>query len=99
MVRNCSNNYDQSALGNIDPDINYLSAHNGSIQTPYYDDETFIDKYGNNNKLSMFHLNIRSVSDHFLEVSSYIESLKIEFKIISLPLNHVILISTSKSIL
>ena len=68
-----------------------MSANNRSIQTAYCDNQTFVDKYGNNNKLSMFHLNIRSVPDHFLEFSLYIESLKIKLKIIALSetwINH-----------
>ena len=52
---NCFNNYDTSSLGNIDPDINYYKTSNS---TPYYDDQTFREKNGNNIKLSMFHLNI-----------------------------------------
>ena len=68
VVKICFIDRDHRTLGNIDPDINYLSANNGYILTPYYADETFVDKYGNINKLSMFQSNIRSVPDHILIV-------------------------------
>ena len=36
----CSNDYDPSLLGNVDPDINYLYSHNNVKNTPYYNDQS-----------------------------------------------------------
>ena len=55
-----------------------------SINTQYYDDQKFRDKFKSNKNISMFHLNIRSISEHFIELTSYIHSLNIDFKIIGI---------------
>ena len=78
------NRTDQSALNNIDPDINYLSTNMKSINTQYYDDQQFRHKFKSNKNISMFHLNIRSIPEHFIELTSYIHSLNIAFKIIGI---------------
>ena len=78
------NRTDQSALNNIDPDINYLSTNMKSINTQYYDDQQFRDKFKSNKNISMFHLNIRSILEHFIELTSYIHRLNIAFKIIGI---------------
>ena len=78
------NRTDQSALNNIDPDINYLSTNMKSINTQYYDEQQFRDKFKSNKNISMFHLNIRSISEYFIELTSYIHSLNIDFKIIGI---------------
>ena len=75
---------DQSALNNIDPDINYLGTNMKSTNTQYYDDQQFRDKFKSNKNISMFHLNIRSIPEHFIELTSYIHSLNIAFKIIGI---------------
>ena len=64
---NCFNG--PSTLGNIDPDIHYFSANNGLKNTPYYNDKT-------NQQFSMFHLNIRSIPDHFTELTSLLNDLE-----------------------
>ena len=38
------NSTDQSALNNIDSDINYLSTNMKSVNTQYYDDQQIRDK-------------------------------------------------------
>ena len=78
------NRTDRSALSNIDPDINYLNTNMKSINTQYYDDQQFRDKFKSNTNISMFHLNIRSIPEHFIELTSYIHSLNIDFKIIGI---------------
>ena len=67
---NCFNDHDPSSLGNIDPDIHYLSINNKLYKIPYYNDQTFRNEFANNRNLSMIHLNIRSIHDHFLELTS-----------------------------
>ena len=64
MNNNCFYSSDQSALNKIDPDIHYLTVNNCPIDTPYYSEQLFRDKFGNNINLSMLHLNIRNVPDH-----------------------------------
>ena len=51
-----------------------------SINTQYYDDQQFRDKFKSNKSLSMFHLNIRSIPKHLIELTSYIHGLNITFK-------------------
>ena len=79
-----SNRTDQSALNDIDPDLNYFRTDIISLNTAYFDDQTFKEKFKFNNTLSMYHLNIRSLPEHFIEFTAYIEHLNIDFKIIAL---------------
>ena len=81
---NCFNDYDPRSLCNIDSDINYHKASNTFNSTPYYDDQTFRDKNGNNIKLSMFHLNIRSIPDQFTELTTLLSKLDTDLKIIAI---------------
>ena len=55
-----------------------------SINTQYYDDQQLRDKLKSNKNISMFHLNIRSIPEHFIELTSYIHRLNIAFKIIGI---------------
>ena len=55
-----------------------------SINTQYYDDQQFRDDFKSTKNLSIFHLNIRSIHEHFIELTSYIHSLNIPFKIIGI---------------
>ena len=82
--RNCFNGPDPSTLGNIDPDIHYFSANNVLKNTPYYNDKTFQTKFGKNQQFSMFHLNIRSIPDHFTELTSLLNNLETEIKVITI---------------
>ena len=75
--KNCFNAPDPSTLGNIDPDIHYFSANNMLKNTPYYNDKTFQTKFGKNQQFSMFHLNIRSIPDHFSELTSLLTEIKV----------------------
>ena len=45
------NRTDQSALNNIDPDMNYLSTNMKSINTQYYDDQQFRAKFKSNKNM------------------------------------------------
>ena len=76
--------YDPSALGNIDPDVHYLTNTHNVNNTSYFIDQSFRKKYGANKNLSMLHLNIRSLPDHFLEFTTFLQNLDIELKIIAL---------------
>ena len=49
-----------------------------------FDDQHFRDKFKSNKNLSMFHLNIRSIPEHVIQLTSYIDSLDIVFKIIAI---------------
>ena len=84
MNNTCFNTPDQSTLNIIDPDFHYLTVNCCPIDTPYLSEQLFRDKYGNNTNLSMLHLNIRSVPDHFLGLISFLDNLTIELKIIAL---------------
>ena len=50
----------------------------------YYDINNFNINYTNDNKLSLFQMNIRSLSDHFREIVTYLDCLNTKFKIIAL---------------
>ena len=81
----CFNDYDPSLLGNIDPDINYLNSNKKVLNTPYYNDQSFSRKFhSNNDSLSMLHLNIRSIPDHFLQLTSLLNNLNVELKIVAI---------------
>ena len=54
------------------------------INIQYYDDQQFRNKLKSIKNLSMFYLNIRSIPEHFIELTSYIHSLNIDFKIIEI---------------
>ena len=78
------NRTDQSVLRNIDLDMNYRSANMAHTDTGYFDDQHFRDKFKSNKHMSMFHLNIRSIPEHFIELKSFLDSLDIVFKIIAI---------------
>ena len=81
----CFNDYDPSLLGNIDPDINYLNSNKKVVNTHYYNDQSFSKTFHSNNvSLSMLHLNIRSIHDHFLKLTSLQNNLNIELKIVAI---------------
>ena len=78
------NRTDISALSNVDPDINYLNYNMAYTNTWYFDDQHFKDKFKSYKKISMVHLNIRSIPEHFIELTSFIDSLDFVFQIIAI---------------
>ena len=69
-------------LTEMDPDIQYYSNSNY-----YYLEDQFISKVAeqkNCNRLSFFHLNVKSIPNCFDELEMYINSLKLEFTMIAL---------------
>ena len=82
MNNTCFNTPDQRTLTIID--FHYLTVNSCPIDTPYFSEQLFRDKYGKNTNLSMLHLNVRSVPDHFLGLISFLDNLTIELKIIAL---------------
>ena len=76
--------HEQSVLNKIDPDINYLNAQTIINNTKYSTEHSFRKKIGKTTKLSLFHLNIRSIPDHFLEFTSFLDVLDVELKVIAI---------------
>ena len=69
----CFSGYDPSILGNIDPAINYLNSDN-KVKYPI----TFAKKFNRNiDSLSMLYLNIRSLHDNLLQLTSLLNNLNI----------------------
>ena len=64
--------------------MNYLSSNMTHTDTGYFDDQHFREKFKSTKNMSMFHLNIRSIPEHFIELTSYLDSLDIVFKIIAI---------------
>ena len=59
-------------LCEIDPDINYIGEENTMKCNQYYAIHNFNMNYTNDNKLSLFLLNLRSLPDHFREMVTYL---------------------------
>ena len=76
-------NYDRSVLCDIDPDLNCLNSM-FKVDSDYYTEASFNEKFSNNQRFSLIHLNIRSIPSHFTEFLCYLDVLEIEFKIIAL---------------
>ena len=66
--------------------------------TGYVDDQHFRDKFKSNKNMSMFHLNIRSIPEHFIELTSYHDSLDNDFKIMAISETWLKLYHTEYSI-
>ena len=85
LVGTCSKYYTDSVhksiLCDIDPDLNYL---NNISKSEYYDETIFNQSFRKTSNFSLTHLNIRSVPLHFTQCMSYLDTLDIDFKIISL---------------
>ena len=75
---------DHSILSDIDPDFNYLNSIKESINSNYYNETTFKNRYKSNSNFSLLHLNIRSVVSHFTEFLCYLDTLNFVFKVIAL---------------
>ena len=78
------NTFDRSNLCDIDPDINYLSSNDFSVENNYYTENEFNSTYANNNNFSIFLLNMRSLPEHFNELTAYLDCLNFKFKILAL---------------
>ena len=75
---------DHSILSDIDPDFNYPNSIKESINSNYYNETTFKNRYKSNSNFSLLHLNIRSVVSHFTEFLCYLDTLNFVFKVIAL---------------
>ena len=71
-------------FSDIDPDFNYLNSIKESINSNYYNETTFKNRYKSNSNFSLLHLNIRSVVSHFTEFLCYLDTLNFAFKLIAL---------------
>ena len=80
----------ESPFNEMDPDFQYFSDSNyiNNTQCDYYTEETFNYKFKNNydfkDKLSLFHMNIKSLPKHHCELEIYLDSLSVKFSIIGL---------------
>ena len=75
-------------LTEMDPDIQFYSnsQYTHGAKCDYYLEDRFISKGVEKkcNQLSFFHLNVKSIPKHFNELEMYINSLKLEFTMITL---------------
>ena len=62
---NVNEKYDHSILSQIDPDMNYPLVNDSFSTSTYYGEKSFNYSFSNNNNLSLFHMNIRSIPKHF----------------------------------
>ena len=74
------NEYDNSILSDIDPDIH----HNNCGNSKYYNEYSFNIEFKKSYELSIFHLNIRSIAANFSKLRAQLDILHINFKIIAL---------------
>ena len=74
------NEYDNSILSDIDPDIH----HNNCGNSKYYNEYSFNNEFKKSYELSIFHLNIRSIAANFSKLRAQLDTLHINFKIIAL---------------
>ena len=84
------NNRIDTPLTEIDPDLQFYteSHYICSTKCEYYLEEQFVSEISENRKLetqmSLFHMNIKSLSKHFDELLLYLDSIKFKFSIIGL---------------
>ena len=77
-------------LTEIDPDLQFYteSHYICSTKCEYHLEEQFVSEISENRKLetqmSLFHMNIKSLSKHFDELLLYLDSIKFKFSIIGL---------------
>ena len=82
---NVNEKYDHSILSQIDPDMNYPQLNDSVSTSTYYDEKSFSYSFSNNNNLSLFHMNIRSISKHFSDLkANYLANLKHSFSVIGI---------------
>ena len=75
-------------FADIDPDYQYYTNfhHNGKLNCDYYFEDKFrcqLDKI-DESQLSLFHLNVKSISKHYDELELYLNSLDFKFSFIGL---------------
>ena len=75
--------HDRSLLNDIDPGINYIDSK-CQLNSRYYTEEEFNDSLKFNDNFFILHLYIRSIPTHFNEIVSYLDTLNIDFKVITL---------------
>ena len=71
-------------MSDIDRDFNYLNSIKESINSNYYNETTFKNRYKSNSNFSLLYLNIRSVVSHFTEFLCYLDTQNFAFKVIAL---------------
>ena len=81
---NVNEKYDHSILSQIDPDMNYPQLNDPFSTSTYYDEKSFNFSFSNNNNLSLFHMNIRSIPKHFSDLKAYLANLKHSFSVIGI---------------
>ena len=80
----CFNNYDRSHLSDIDPDNNYINNNNVLPESEYFDELSFKSNFQKSNHFSIFLHNMRSLPDHFRELTCYLDTLDFDFKVLAL---------------
>ena len=72
-------------LRDADPDVNFFSNVQPTLQSNYFSEHSFNARFSNSNThLTLFHLNIRSMPANFSSLELYLSSLKLEFDVIAL---------------
>ena len=75
-------------FADIDPDYQYYTKfhQNGNLNCDYYFEDKFRSKLDKTyeSQLSLFHLNIKSISKHYDELELYLKSLDFKFSFIGL---------------
>ena len=75
-------------FSDIDPDYQYYRNlhHNGNLNCDYYFEDTFRCKFDkkDESRLSLFHLNVKSIPKHYDEMELYLKSLEFKFSFIGL---------------
>ena len=83
-IYNVNEKYDHSILSQIDPDMNYPQLNDSLTTGNYYDENSFNCSLSNNNNLSLFHMNIRSIPKDFSDIKAYLANLNHSFSIIGI---------------
>ena len=83
--------FDHNILNEIDPDLNFFESNQRQLNTNttsnYYNEETLnkeLENCHHKDRVSIMHLNIRSLPKHDDQLIAYLKSLTIEFNIIGL---------------
>ena len=68
----------------IDPDNHYLNDTSNTIINKYFDINTFNNTFSTKDEFTIFLLNMRSLPEHFRELTTYLDCLNTKFKVIAL---------------